>query len=50
MYADKHLDSMQLCMMTFEAEYNEVWPPLFNKLEAWIEEHDAELEATKPAG
>ncbi|NMG49888.1 hypothetical protein GO613_17470 [Azoarcus communis] len=49
MYADKHLDSMQLCMLTFEAEYNEVWPPLFNKLEAWIEEHDAELEATKPA-
>jgi len=50
MYADKHLDSMQLCMLTFEAEYNEVWPPLFNKLEAWIEEHDAELEATKPVG
>lgn len=49
MYGDRHLRSMQLCMMTFEGEYNEVWPPLFDKLEKWIEEHDAQLESTKPA-
>jgi len=49
MYADKHLSSMRLCMMIFEAEYNEVWPKLFGELESWIEENDAKLEATKPA-
>lgn len=49
MYDGKHLDEIKLCMMTFEAEYNEVWPQLFGKLEGWIEARDAELEATKPA-
>jgi len=47
MYGDRHLESMQLCMMIFEGEYNEVWPSLFEKLEKWIEKNDAELEATK---
>jgi len=47
MYGDTYLQSMQLCMMTFEVEYNEVWPTLFDKLETWIEVNDATLEATK---
>jgi hypothetical protein len=48
MYGNSHLKSMELCMMIFEAEYNEVWPPLFERLEKWIEANDVELEATKP--
>ena len=49
MYGDTHLESMQLCMMTFELEYNDVWETRLERLEAWIEANDAELEATKPA-
>lgn len=48
MYADKHLSSMQLCMMTFEHEYNEVSVSESQGLEKWIEDNDAKLEATKP--
>lgn len=47
MYGDKHLDSMQICMMTFEHEYNNVWAPQMQKLEQWIEANDSTLEATK---
>lgn len=49
MYGDQHLESLQLCMMIFEGEYNEVWSSLFEELEQWIEANDSELEATKPA-
>ncbi|HDQ4328774.1 TPA: hypothetical protein SL386_000827 [Pseudomonas aeruginosa] len=49
MYADKHLSAMQLCMETFEHEYNEVSVSETRRLEKWIEDHDAELEATKSA-
>lgn len=48
MYGDKHLKSMELCMIIFEGEYNEIWPSLFEELEQWIEKNDTELEATKP--
>ena len=48
MYGETHLKSVQLCMMTFQGEYNDVWRPLFDKLEEWIEVNDVELEATKP--
>ena len=48
MHCHGHLRSMQLCMITFDEEYNEVWPMLFEKLEDWIKENDTELEATKP--
>jgi hypothetical protein len=47
MYGDRHPKSMQICMTIFELEYNDVWPPLFDKLEAWIEANDTVLEATK---
>ncbi len=47
LYGEKHLGSMELCMMTFHHEYNEVWPKLIEGLENWIEANDAELEATK---
>lgn len=47
LYGGSHLRAMQLCMMTFEAEYNEVWPANFERLEAWVEANDSTLEATK---
>ncbi|MGP1397360.1 MAG: hypothetical protein ACTS3R_17795 [Inquilinaceae bacterium] len=47
MYGEKHLGSMELCMETFYYEYNEVWAELMVKMESWIEENDAQLEATK---
>lgn len=47
MYGETHLDSMVLCMETFHHEYNEVWTKLMDKMESWIEENDAQLEATK---
>lgn len=47
MYGSSHLKAMRACMVIFEAEYNEVWPAHFDDLERWIEENDAELEATK---
>lgn len=47
-YGVHHLDSMQLCIATFEHEYNEVWPRHMESLEAWVEANDAELESRKP--
>tara|TARA_R110000868_G_scaffold293634_3_gene554130 strand:+ start:1275 stop:1979 length:705 start_codon:yes stop_codon:yes gene_type:complete len=47
LYGDEHLGSMEVCMMTFHHEYNDVWANLMEKLEGWIEENDASLEATK---
>lgn len=46
-YGEKHLDSMMLCMGTFQYEYDDVWPQAFEQLETWIEANDVELEATK---
>ena len=39
---------MLTCMSVFEAEYQEVWPVLFEELESWIEQNDQMLEETKP--
>jgi hypothetical protein len=47
LYGDQHVTSMELCMKTFEHEYNDVWIGLMDKLEVWMEANDAELEATK---
>lgn len=47
MYGEKHLGSMVLCMETFQHEYDEVWTDLMDKMESWIEENDAQLEASK---
>jgi hypothetical protein len=48
-YGKSHLGSMELCMMTFYHEYNEVWADLMDRLEGWIVENDDSLEATKDA-
>ena len=47
MYRRTHLDGVELCMITFEMEYNAEWQDAFEKLEKWIIENDAVLEATK---
>jgi hypothetical protein len=47
LYGDRHLRSMELCMSTFQHEYNDAWPALMEKLEKWIEANDAKLEAAK---
>lgn len=47
LHGNRHLDRMMLCMETFHFEYNDVWPDLMDKLEKWMEENDAMLEATK---
>jgi len=47
MYADRHIQNMELCIGTFYIEYNEEWPDAFEKLENWIEENDTLLESTK---
>jgi hypothetical protein len=47
LYGEQHLNSMELCMMTFHHEYNDVWAGLIEKLESWIVANDSMLEATK---
>ncbi|MCP4562404.1 MAG: hypothetical protein GY873_07085 [Bosea sp.] len=49
LYGDNHLGMVELCMESFEEEYNNVWGKLMSKLEDWIEANDDELEATKPS-
>ncbi len=47
MWTERHEPLMLLVMRTFESEYNDVWAEQFDQLEKWIEENDADLEATK---
>ena len=47
LHGASHLEAMDLCMMTFHHEYDEVWADLMGKLESWIAENDDSLEATK---
>ena len=41
------LNGIELCLKTFEHEYNVVWTVTFTKLEAWLTENDARLEAER---
>lgn len=47
MHEDHHLDFMKSCVAIFHHEYNEEWIDAFEKLEVWITDNDAQLEATK---
>lgn len=49
MYGKHHLLLMQACIAMFDFEYNNDWKDAFEKLEQWITENDAMLEATKSA-
>lgn len=46
-YGASHLGSMELYMMSFHHEYDDVWVDLMDKLEIWIVENDNRLEETK---
>ena len=47
LYGGRHLDAMEMYMGLFQYEYSDVWPGMIVKLESWIVENDAHLEATK---
>ncbi|MEH6689696.1 MAG: hypothetical protein V7774_00780 [Pseudorhizobium pelagicum] len=47
LHGKQHLNSMDLCMTSFHAEYNVVWTELMEKLESWIVANNDQLEATK---
>lgn len=46
-YGESHFNSMELCMMIFQHEYDVVWADLISKLELWTVENDSILLATK---
>ncbi len=48
-YGKSHFESMKLCLMIFDHEYNDIWPDLLEKLEIWIVENNSSLEATNTA-
>lgn len=47
MWGGRYESLFRLIHSVTQTEYNEIWPDLFNRLEKWIEENDAHLEATK---
>lgn len=47
LYGEQHLNSLDLCMLTFHHEYNDVWGSMIEELEYWIVANDAQLEETK---
>jgi hypothetical protein len=47
MYAKTHEEKMSIVILMFEHEYNDVWTEQFSRLENWLVENDARLEATK---
>jgi hypothetical protein len=47
LHGDKHIDQLDLCMILFYHEYNDIWGEAVEKLEKWIVVNDDKLEATK---
>jgi hypothetical protein len=47
MYGGDHVDSIILCLEAFCHEYNDEWKEAFEKLERYLSDNDATLEATK---
>lgn len=43
MWGDQHKPLMTLCMMVFEAEYNQVWASQLECLEVWLVANDEKL-------
>lgn len=48
LYGQTHESALQACLVVFVGEYNDEWPAAHEALERWIEENEANLEATKP--
>lgn len=49
LYGKNHQDALLACLTVFVGEYNDEATDAIETLEKWIEAHDAELEASKPA-
>lgn len=49
LYGQTHEDALAACLTVFVGEYNDESADALEALEKWIELHDSELEATKPA-
>ncbi len=47
LHGEQHLKSLELCMMIFHHEYDDVWVELIDRLESWIVANDDMLEVTK---
>lgn len=47
MWGDRHDALVSLVAMVFEHEYNEIWAPQQERLEAWLTEHDTELTVSR---
>jgi hypothetical protein len=47
---ESELELLEICVRTFEEEYNEVWPRHFENFEHWLVANDASLEAQKVTG
>lgn len=45
-YGDDHLKLIELCMVIFLEEYDDIWSNLLDQLESWIETNDDKLEAS----
>jgi hypothetical protein len=50
LWADRHVSLVKLVCMVFEEEYNNVWASQLEALEAWLTDHDAQLEAKRSGG
>ena len=42
-HGESHLAAMELCMMIFQTEYDDVWPKNIENLESWIVAHNDDL-------
>jgi hypothetical protein len=48
MYQGTHIAEMELCISTFDHEYNIEWARQFERLESWLVQNDEMLEAIEP--
>jgi hypothetical protein len=49
LYGEPHSNLLELCMLVFRREYDEVWTDLMLKFEDWLVANDGKLEATRGA-
>lgn len=47
LFGDTHLSLMELCMLTFHHEYDDVWSRLMEQLEVWITDNNEIREAAE---
>lgn len=47
MFEGQYVPAVELCVVIFQSEYNDVWPTSMERLEYWIADNDAHLESRK---